>query len=80
VKPEQTKTTPDSDAKSETRPDFPLYCSFCGKSQNDNDVRAIVAGPSVFICDGCLEMCLCTIQKQVRGKIIRNILEADYVA
>jgi ribosomal protein L37AE/L43A len=32
------------------------YCSFCGKSENE--VRRIVAGPSVFICDGCIELCV----------------------
>ncbi|MHA1558281.1 MAG: ATP-dependent Clp protease ATP-binding subunit ClpX [Alphaproteobacteria bacterium] len=32
-----------------------LYCSFCGKSQND--VRKLIAGPTVFICDECIELC-----------------------
>ena len=31
-----------------------LYCSFCGKSQND--VRKLIAGPSVFICDECVDL------------------------
>src|SRR5215472_8414341 len=32
-----------------------LYCSFCGKSQHD--VRKLIAGPAVFICDECVEIC-----------------------
>jgi hypothetical protein len=32
-----------------------LYCSFCGKSQNE--VKKLIAGPTVFICDECVEMC-----------------------
>ena len=32
-----------------------LYCSFCGKSQNE--VKKLVAGPSVFICDECIDLC-----------------------
>ena len=37
------------------RPGVTLYCSFCGKSEHD--VKKLVAGPSVFICDGCIELC-----------------------
>lgn len=37
-----------------------VYCSFCGKSQHE--VRKIVAGPSVFICDECVVMCLDIIE------------------
>ena len=33
-----------------------LYCSFCGKSQRE--VRKLIAGPTVFICDECVELCL----------------------
>ena len=32
-----------------------LYCSFCGKSQHE--VRKLIAGPSVFICDECVDLC-----------------------
>jgi hypothetical protein len=32
-----------------------LYCSFCGKSQNE--VTKLIAGPNVFICDGCVQLC-----------------------
>ena len=34
----------------------PLYCSFCGKSQHE--VRKLIAGPTVFICDECVELCM----------------------
>jgi len=34
----------------------PLYCSFCGKNQHE--VRMLVAGPTVFICDECKELCI----------------------
>ena len=33
-----------------------LYCSFCGKSQHE--VRKLIAGPTVFICDECVELCI----------------------
>ena len=32
-----------------------LYCSFCGKSQHE--VRKLIAGPSVYVCDECVELC-----------------------
>ena len=33
-----------------------LYCSFCGKSQHE--VKKLIAGPTVFICDECVELCM----------------------
>ncbi len=41
-----------------------LYCSFCGKSQNE--VRKLIAGPSVFICDECVDLCNDIIQEEVQ--------------
>ena len=41
-----------------------LYCSFCGKSQHE--VRKLIAGPSVFICDGCVELCNDIIREEVQ--------------
>lgn len=41
-----------------------LYCSFCGKSQHE--VRKLIAGPSVFICDECVELCNDIIREEVR--------------
>jgi len=40
-----------------------LYCSFCGKSQHE--VRKLIAGPSVFICDECVELCNDIIREDV---------------
>ncbi len=40
-----------------------LYCSFCGKSQNE--VRKLIAGPSVFICDECVELCNDIIREEI---------------
>ncbi|APZ43587.1 ATP-dependent Clp protease ATP-binding subunit ClpX [Acidihalobacter ferrooxydans] len=40
-----------------------LYCSFCGKSQNE--VRKLIAGPSVFICDECVELCNDIIREEM---------------
>ncbi len=42
----------------------PLYCSFCGKSQHE--VRKLIAGPSVFICDECVELCNDIIREEVQ--------------
>jgi hypothetical protein len=39
----------------QSRPDSPLRCSFCNKSQDD--VRKLIAGPAVYICDECVEVC-----------------------
>ena len=46
-----------------TSSDKPLYCSFCGKGQHD--VRKLIAGPSVFICDECIELCNDIIREEV---------------
>jgi ATP-dependent Clp protease ATP-binding subunit ClpX len=46
-----------------------LYCSFCGKSQHE--VRKLIAGPSVFICDECVELC---------NEIIREEIQEDEIA
>ncbi len=43
-----------------------LYCSFCGKSQHE--VRKLIAGPSVFICDECVELCNDIIREEVEDK------------
>jgi len=43
-----------------------LYCSFCGKSQHE--VRKLIAGPSVFICDECVELCTDIIQEEIQEK------------
>ena len=40
-----------------------LYCSFCGKSQHE--VRKLIAGPSVFVCDECVELCKNIVAQEV---------------
>ena len=44
-----------------------LYCSFCGKSQHE--VRKLIAGPTVFICDECVELCNDIIREESKGSI-----------
>ncbi|WP_371397935.1 ATP-dependent Clp protease ATP-binding subunit ClpX [Fretibacter rubidus] len=44
-----------------------LYCSFCGKSQHE--VRKLIAGPTVFICDECVELCMDIIREEGKGSI-----------
>src|SRR5262245_52205657 len=45
-----------------------LYCSFCGKSQHE--VRKLIAGPSVFICDECVELCNDIIREEIHEKSV----------
>ena len=44
-----------------------LYCSFCGKSQHE--VRKLIAGPSVFICDECVELCNDIIREEMQESV-----------
>jgi ATP-dependent Clp protease ATP-binding subunit ClpX len=48
-----------------------LYCSFCGKSQHE--VRKLIAGPSVFICDECIELCNDIIREEIQGAEVKNV-------
>lgn len=50
--------------KGEGEGDKLLYCSFCGKSQHE--VRKLIAGPSVYICDECVELCNDIIREEIR--------------
>jgi len=47
-----------------------LYCSFCGKSQHE--VRKLIAGPTVFICDECVELCMDIIKEENKDIFIKN--------
>jgi len=51
-------------------PKSPLYCSFCGKSQHE--VRKLIAGPSVFICDECVDLCTDIIKEENKGPLVRS--------
>jgi len=44
-----------------------LFCSFCGKSQHE--VRKLIAGPSVYICDECVDLCNDIIREEVQEKV-----------
>ncbi len=48
-----------------------LYCSFCGKSQHE--VRKLIAGPSVFICDECVELCNDIIREEIQDKSVTGV-------
>ena len=47
-----------------------LYCSFCGKSQHE--VRKLIAGPTVFVCDECVELCMDIIKEESKDTFIKN--------
>ncbi len=47
-----------------------LYCSFCGKSQHE--VRKLIAGPTVFICDECVELCMDIIREENKSSLIKS--------
>jgi len=47
-----------------------LYCSFCGKSQHE--VRKLIAGPTVFICDECVELCLDIIREESKSSLMKD--------
>jgi ATP-dependent Clp protease ATP-binding subunit ClpX len=47
-----------------------LYCSFCGKSQHE--VRKLIAGPSVFICDECVELCMDIIREENKTSMVKS--------
>ncbi|PHR58023.1 MAG: ATP-dependent Clp protease ATP-binding subunit ClpX [Robiginitomaculum sp.] len=59
-----SKSDKTSDSKST------LYCSFCGKSQHE--VRKLIAGPTVFICDECVELCMDIIREEAKGSLIKT--------
>ena len=57
-------TKPTGDAKNT------LYCSFCGKSQHE--VRKLIAGPTVFICDECVELCMDIIREEHKTTLVKS--------
>jgi len=52
-------------AEKRSGPEKLLYCSFCGKSQHE--VKKLIAGPSVFICDECIELCNDIVRDEIAG-------------
>src|SRR5258708_36975305 len=55
----------DSDSKNT------LYCSFCGKSQQE--LRKLIAGPTVFICDECVELCMDIISEENKSSLVKIV-------
>lgn len=49
-----------------------IYCSFCGKSQHE--VRKLIAGPSVFVCDECVELCNDIIREDLQGQLAEELI------
>jgi ATP-dependent Clp protease ATP-binding subunit ClpX len=47
-----------------------LYCSFCGKSQHD--VRKLIAGPTVFVCDECVELCMDIVREDHKSSLSKS--------
>ena len=47
-----------------------LYCSFCGKSQHE--VKKLIAGPTVFICDECVELCMDIIKEETKSSLFKS--------
>ncbi len=47
-----------------------LYCSFCGKSQHE--VKKLIAGPTVFICDECVELCMDIIREESKSSLVKS--------
>src|SRR5215813_1340355 len=47
-----------------------LYCSFCGKSQHE--VRKLIAGPTVFVCDECVELCMDIISEEHKSSPLKS--------
>jgi ATP-dependent Clp protease ATP-binding subunit ClpX len=54
-----------------------LYCSFCGKSQHD--VKKLISGPIVFICDECVELCMGIVREKEVLADSRNTAEDERV-
>ncbi len=59
-----SKTTSSGESKNT------LYCSFCGKSQHE--VRKLIAGPTVFICDECVELCMDIIREEHKSSLVKS--------
>jgi len=52
-----------------------LYCSFCGKSQNE--VKKLIAGPSVFICDECIELCNDIVREELQEAEAADLAKSE---
>jgi ClpX C4-type zinc finger/Glyoxalase superfamily protein len=72
--PRANEGAPSPSGAGQPAPAKVLYCSFCGKSQHD--VRKLIAGPSVFICDECVELCEDIVDNEDQLEFFR-LMKAD---
>jgi ATP-dependent Clp protease ATP-binding subunit ClpX len=56
--------------------DKSLFCSFCGKNQHE--VKKLIAGPSVFICDECIDLCTDIIKEEIKAADSKKSVDTDY--
>jgi len=61
---------------SNKNPDFPLYCSFCAKSQTE--VFKLIAGPSAFICNECVELCTDLLNEDITASWVKQGAPEDF--
>tara|TARA_B100000035_G_scaffold315464_1_gene336579 strand:- start:6860 stop:8116 length:1257 start_codon:yes stop_codon:yes gene_type:complete len=57
--------------------DKSLFCSFCGKNQHE--VKKLIAGPSVFICDECIELCTDIIKEEIKAADSKKSVDTDHI-
>ena len=57
--------------------DKSLFCSFCGKNQHE--VKKLIAGPSVFICDECIDLCTDIIKEEIKASDSKKSVDTDYI-
>ena len=56
--------------------DKSLFCSFCGKNQHE--VKKLIAGPSVFICDECIDLCTDIIKEEIKASDSKKEVDSSY--
>ena len=57
--------------------DKTLFCSFCGKNQHE--VKKLIAGPSVFICDECIDLCTDIIKEEIKASDSKKEVDIDHI-
>lgn len=57
--------------------DKSLFCSFCGKNQHE--VKKLIAGPSVFICDECIDLCTDIIKEEIKAADSKKSVDTEYI-
>src|SRR5260370_8196187 len=49
-----------------------LYCSYCGKRKSQHELRKLIDGPTVFICDKCVEICMDIIREKNKSSLVKS--------